>query len=57
MDGTFFWVVTAVACVGLLGGSLALSMVREREITDEERDETDRATRRLYADEARDAAR
>ncbi|MFC3694777.1 hypothetical protein ACFOWB_21345 [Chenggangzhangella methanolivorans] len=55
--GEIFWILSAVAGVIMLGGGLALSMVRERELTDEERAASDEATRRLYAEEARDGAR
>jgi hypothetical protein len=56
-DGGLFWVLIAVVGVIVLGGALAMSMVREREPTDEEIAAADRATRRLFAEEARDSAR
>ena len=55
--GEIFWILVAVVGVISLGGALALSLVREREMTDEERKASDEATRRLYAEEARDGAR
>jgi hypothetical protein len=56
-DGGVFWILMAVVGVAALGGSLAMSMVREREPSEEERAAADRATRALYAEEARDQAR
>ena len=55
--GEIFWILVAVVGVISLGGALALALVREREMTDEERKASDEATRRLYAEEARDGAR
>lgn len=57
VGGEIFWMLIAVVAVVSLGGALALSLVRDREPTEEERRATDEATRGLYADEARDAAR
>lgn len=56
-DGGLFWILMAVVGVIVLGGALAMSLVREREPSEEELAETDRATRRLYAEEARESAR
>lgn len=55
--GEIFWILSAVVGVIMLGGGLALSLVREREPTDEEISATDESRGRAYANEARDGAR
>ena len=57
IGGEIFWILIAVVAVASLGGALALSLVREREPTEEEmRAAEDGARRRAY-EEARDGAR
>jgi hypothetical protein len=55
--GEIFWILSAVVGVIMLGGGLALSLVREREPTDEEISAADEGRGRAYANEARDGAR
>lgn len=55
--GEIFWILSAVVGVIMLGGGLALSLVREREPTDEEIAAADDGGRRAYANDARDGAR
>lgn len=56
-DSGMFWILTAVVGATTLGGALAMTLVRERELTEEERAASERETRRHYAEEAGDAAR
>lgn len=56
-DGGLFWIMIAVVGATTLGGALAMTMARERNQTEAERAANDAATRRLYAEEARDASR
>lgn len=57
MEDGFFWIVTAALAIAMCGGGIAMALVRDGALDDEEQERPQLAPRRNYSEQARDGAR
>lgn len=57
MEDAFFWILTGAVGIVVLGGGIAMALVRDGALEEDAKERPDLAPRRSYGGEARDGAR